>query len=319
MIGVAFDPKKLDNAEQKAWWEEWQRRADRATEKAIDRFEDWLSGPRDKPFSLDFDNEIWKDLKNWLKEHIFYGKCGYCESPIGRFWGDAEHYRPKGAIKFKGRDGDIVRAFCDIFDPVSKLPLRCDHPGYFWLAYDWRNLVPACQFCNSGPGKNERFDTQNGHVLMAQLNEGDVLAMPAEVRPKSSKRWPGFYYLAPATLDNLEEPLLLFPLNPTPNRNPRQYLKFGTKGTVAPLKDSTLAELTVEVFGLKDEELRIARQKEQESFLRKYKDALGEFNAETGHSKAQECLDGYEAGKHPFSAASLDYYRLFYDAMPKPF
>jgi hypothetical protein len=41
-----------------------------------------------------------------------------------------------------------------------------EHPGYYWLAYEWTNLLPSCYDCNSfrrhgtmkaGPGKNERF------------------------------------------------------------------------------------------------------------------------------------------------------------------
>ncbi len=61
-----------------------------------------------------------------LLESLFSGKCAYCESfysetaPV-----DIEHYRPKGAI-----EGEP------------------DHPGYWWLAMDWNNLLPSCIDCN---------------------------------------------------------------------------------------------------------------------------------------------------------------------------
>lgn len=57
---------------------------------------------------------------------LFHGKCAYCEStyrstaPM-----DVEHYRPKGRP-----EGDAV------------------HPGYWWLAADWDNLLPSCIHCN---------------------------------------------------------------------------------------------------------------------------------------------------------------------------
>jgi uncharacterized protein (TIGR02646 family) len=57
---------------------------------------------------------------------LFHGKCAYCEStyrstaPM-----DVEHYRPKGRP-----EGDAL------------------HPGYWWLAADWDNLLPSCIHCN---------------------------------------------------------------------------------------------------------------------------------------------------------------------------
>ena len=59
-------------------------------------------------------------------EDLFHGKCAYCETlyapsaPV-----DVEHYRPKNA-------------------PAEEL----GHPGYWWLAMDWENLLPSCADCN---------------------------------------------------------------------------------------------------------------------------------------------------------------------------
>ena len=55
-----------------------------------------------------------------------YGKCCYCESEVRSIsYGDVEHYRPKGAVKQAE-----------------------NHPGYYWLAYDWNNLLFSCEVCN---------------------------------------------------------------------------------------------------------------------------------------------------------------------------
>ena len=55
-----------------------------------------------------------------------HGKCCYCEK-ISR--GEIEHYRPKGAVK-----------------QSSNSAIR--YPGYYWLAYDWDNLLVSCTDCN---------------------------------------------------------------------------------------------------------------------------------------------------------------------------
>ncbi|SIS57066.1 TIGR02646 family protein [Roseivivax lentus] len=78
---------------------------------------------RDKSF--DFKAYKHDEVKAAL-EHLFHGKCAYCETfysaqaPV-----DVEHYRPKGAVAGEP-----------------------DHPGYWWIAMDWDNLLPSCIDCN---------------------------------------------------------------------------------------------------------------------------------------------------------------------------
>ena len=57
-----------------------------------------------------------------------HGKCCFCERKIGRE-GNVEHFRPKAS-------------FCqgEGFPP--------ERPGYYWLAYEWDNLLLACPICN---------------------------------------------------------------------------------------------------------------------------------------------------------------------------
>jgi len=65
------------------------------------------------------------EVKQRLNE-LFHGKCAYCETffaasaPV-----DIEHYRPKGAVSEDNT-----------------------HPGYWWLAMAWDNLLPCCIDCN---------------------------------------------------------------------------------------------------------------------------------------------------------------------------
>ena len=70
----------------------------------------------------------------------FFGKCAYCETLVIDFqYGDIEHYRPKGAVS--DHNGDVVRI-------NNADGTRGNHPGYYWLAYDWRNLLLSCIKCN---------------------------------------------------------------------------------------------------------------------------------------------------------------------------
>jgi hypothetical protein len=76
---------------------------------------------------------LWGELKEYLFD-LSDGKCVYCEAKIkGNYPGAVEHYRPKGK--------------------VSDEP---DHPGYYWLAYDPDNYLPACKICN-GTYKGNQF------------------------------------------------------------------------------------------------------------------------------------------------------------------
>lgn len=63
-------------------------------------------------------------------------KCAFCEAkPLHVSDGDVEHFRPKGAV----RQTDS--------EPMQR-------PGYYWLAYDWQNLLFSCERCNRRHKKN---------------------------------------------------------------------------------------------------------------------------------------------------------------------
>jgi hypothetical protein len=86
-----------------------------------------------------------------LKQHLidmFHGKCGYCEALFATTsFGDVEHYRPKGRVS------------------EDK-----NHKGYYWLAYNPTNYLPACQLCNE-PAKRDHFPIDG----IRASSEGDAL------------------------------------------------------------------------------------------------------------------------------------------------
>ena len=82
---------------------------------------------------------LYKAQKQALLD-LFNGKCAFCETPIREgMHGDVEHFRPKGGVIEE--DGSKAKY-------LDKKGVERDHPGYYWLAYDWRNLLPSCQLCN---------------------------------------------------------------------------------------------------------------------------------------------------------------------------
>jgi hypothetical protein len=88
--------------------------------------------------AVSLDARLYQAAKPFLME-LTCGKCAYCESLVtSTHPGDVEHYRPKGQVR--ERDGRIVRT------RVGDQEVA--HPGYWWLAYAWVNLLPACIDCN---------------------------------------------------------------------------------------------------------------------------------------------------------------------------
>jgi uncharacterized protein (TIGR02646 family) len=87
--------------------------------------------------TLVFDRAVYahKDVKLELIA-MQHEKCAFCEAkPLHVSAGDVEHFRPKGGV----RQADT--------DPLQR-------PGYYWLAYDWNNLLFSCERCNRRHKKN---------------------------------------------------------------------------------------------------------------------------------------------------------------------
>lgn len=131
-------------------------------------------------------------------EILFKGKCAYCETPYRAAHPvDVEHYRPKGEVED---------------DP--------HHPGYWWLAMRWDNLLPSCIDCNrrrrqstatpgmtlaemeavlhegrgTSSGKKDAFPTRNGHWVRDEAGditvEQPLLIDPTRVDPALHISWP---------------------------------------------------------------------------------------------------------------------------------
>jgi len=73
------------------------------------------------------------DVKIALK-NLYNNKCAYCESFESE--PEIEHYRPKKRVNGES---------------------RISHQGYYWLCYEWTNLLPSCHVCNKQNEKGNKF------------------------------------------------------------------------------------------------------------------------------------------------------------------
>ncbi len=102
-----------------------------------------------------FNSDIYGD--NQVKEQLIIdqsGKCCFCESKMLHItFADVEHFRPKMEVQQAKRSRKI-------------------RPGYFWLAYNWNNLMLSCEKCNRTYKRN-----------YFPLRTGVVRSMPSSQEP----------------------------------------------------------------------------------------------------------------------------------------
>lgn len=298
------------------WLATWQEKANTATRKIITIWEE-----KGTVTSADFDSGLWSELKNYLLDNVFDGKCAYCETNVlqARQYGDADHFRPKGAVTFRERpERESKRVEARTEDHSGPAGRVVSHPGYFWLAYNWKNLLPACEKCNSGRGKQDQFPIRAvQHIFNFRQSEQLLDNLGAE--GLQSVKDPDLYYPLPEVLDGMEQPLLLHPYF---GDNPTDDLEFDYLGEVRARvigdKASEVGLHSIVAYDLQDRHLSEARHDAQlaaESLFTMavlFFKAIRELppidakNAAMQEPKIKRILDGHV----PYSIAILDYYKL---------
>jgi hypothetical protein len=123
------------------------------------------------------------------------------------------------------------------------------HPGYYWLAYDHRNILPACPQCNTG-GKMCHFPVAGSHATLPPSGIGDL-----------------------DKLDAHEQPLLLHPYRDDPSK----HIRFGEFGVIAAVDGDPRGEASIETYNLRRGDLMDERREAQElarfKFLRLFDSA----------------------------------------------
>ena len=183
--------------------------------------------------------KLYKEQKEEVyinKKGPFRGKCAYCESNIHKSqYGDVEHFRPKAAVANK--NGKPIKITSD---GAEKL-----HPGYYWLAYDWKNLLPACQLCNQTNPKKRTGGKLIGKGTRFPVKNNNYAIRPGE--------------------ETAEEPLLINPVW----TDPSAHLSIDETGVLSHKDD--FGYMCIEIFGLNDRDLPETRKKIYETVKKKYR------------------------------------------------
>jgi len=190
----------------------WFQQAQRATEKAKEELGKHKA-----------DRNIYAHLQVRMGlEILFHEKCAYCESELKNLEWEVEHFRPKGRVAE-----------------------RSDHPGYYWLSYEWTNFYPACKYCNQRRRDRPRwgdltFVVAGGKADQFPLADENTRVMSHHQQDRLAQ----------------EQALLLDPCAD----QPEEEFRFDPKGQIHERNGSQRGKTTIEVCFLKRTRLRYLRK-----------------------------------------------------------
>lgn len=142
--------------------QEWHDRA----AAALDEVKKCAAADRSKTITARAD--VWRDAGR-VAASLSGNRCWYCDLSQVRSDMPVDHFRPKGRVAE---------------DPT--------HPGYWWLAFSWKNFRYACTFCNSrridvasgsDGGKQDHFPLLPGCQRACCEQDDELLETPALLDP----------------------------------------------------------------------------------------------------------------------------------------
>lgn len=135
---------------------------------------------------IDSDKYSGDDVKQQLiTDH--HKKCVYCECSLNGDYGHIEHFRPKGGYTV----------------PPNKKLIQ---PGYYWLAYEWTNLLLSCSKCNTSYKKNNFALADESKRDIANKNIADEEPMLINPSTEDPAQYIEFHQhiAAPKIIDGVE-------------------------------------------------------------------------------------------------------------------
>ncbi len=166
---------------------------------------------------------------------IYHHKCAYCETnaSAGSVF-RVDHYRPKDKVKD---------------DPT--------HSGYYWLGYEWSNLLLTCETCNLKKSNHFPLDSTGTRVLSPPLLAKGLINTAS--------------FLSDSSLHQAEKPLIL---NPETDQVENHFV-FLPDGSIKGM--TTEAQKTIEICALDRCALIIARKKIVDDFLNELEEILADL------------------------------------------
>lgn len=257
MIKIKFDEPS------DAHWRTWRQKCERATQELLTEVE------QGNPCNI---KDIYKEQSSVYLSHDgpFHGKCAYCESFIAADQpGDLDHYRPQGRVTDAGGRPIMIPG------DVSKSEIA--HPGYYWLVYDWRNLLPACADCNR-PSKKK-----TGGQRIGKRDQFPVKNYRASKPGEEAQ----------------EEPLLIHPVF----QDPERHLEIDYTGIFT--FKTPEGETCIEIFGLNIREALVECRKKKYCQTKDQVQLLtGDLfsNPRKAQDRIRALMDIKKEGKEPYAA-----------------
>lgn len=220
----------------------------------------------------------WTAMREYLAT-LSYGKCWYVECRDSGALNDVDHFRPK-----------------------SRVAEDDNHPGYYWLAFDWTNFRLSCQRSNR-PGKNKEIDEVGGKADYFELTNPASRAYDPE--------------------DNLtlEEPMLLDPTNPAdpplitfdPDGTPRLAPRYSGSEKSALRFEYSRRKLNIDMTQFNEDRLGLFN--EIQRLVNRGRREMG--NRDIGSQASESLINTIRDLKRmmkpsaPYSSAAAAYIRLF--------
>jgi hypothetical protein len=257
-------------------WKKWIRKCQEETKNAIESF---ARGEKPKINESLYKQKNIKESYFASKNAPFYGRCAYCETPIvDTQYIQVEHFRPKAGIK--DENGRVIN-----FKDENGIDTGKPHLGYYWLAYDWRNLLPSCAICNQP--KSTVFPVVGRH---AQI--------PRE--------------------ESNESPLLINPISELEEDNPEHHLSVDPNtGIMYAVNESLRGAMCIQIFKLNEREQLVDGRKNirrnSNAMIIEFQNAHTKLSDPTYLKKQayQEIIEHYEEligvfeGNKPYTIAYL--------------
>ena len=164
-----------------------------------------------------FKSKVYRDGSLAPLKTLYHNKCAYCETnTVAGAPMQVEHYRPK-----------------------AEVAKEKEHEGYYWIAYEWSNLLLSCAICNNK--KRSQFPIAGVRVASPILNPDGM--------PDDDSR------LATSSFFQDEAPLLLHP----EIDEVEDFFIFLPDGTLEPIDNHPRALATISICQLNRPELVVKR------------------------------------------------------------
>jgi hypothetical protein len=208
---------------------------------------DFYKGKKENP-----NGTIEFTVRDSLKS-IYKNKCAYCEKLSHA--PKIDHHRPKGKVVGAGNLNN----------------------GYYWLCYEWTNLLPSCTDCNSIEAKSSKYPLTGNRNNTHPIHGNPPVTNSA-------------FFVYDSAFNTGEQPLLLHPEYSIPENN----FTFDKQGKIFGSTPEGLS--TVEILKLDNSDLNGWRRKIYDDYLSDLQSIVRKFfrqNAPVSENQFEEFISDW--------------------------